>query len=195
MATEGWIKLYRKIEDNPMFTEKPYDRAHAWLDILLTVAHEPKDFLLKGRMVHLEPGQMVFGYRKLAAKWGWSKDKVVRYLATLTATQTATVTATPNGTVLTVEKWASYQGGRDSKRDTDRDTRRDSDKPHTRREEVYKKKEYSAPKSSKMDANVSGRRPSRNVHNFGSEREVDYSAFLEAARQRHVKGGDNGKTD
>jgi len=194
-ASTGWIKLYRKIEDNPMFFEKPFDRTHAWLDILLTVAREEQTFVLKGRTVHLEPGQMVFGYRKLADKWGWSKDAVRRWLATLTATHTATVTATPNGTVLTVENWALYQGGRDTKRDTDRDTKRDSDEPHTRSKEDYKKREYSAPSETKMGANRPRSKTGSNngFHNFQNERRPDYSALLEAKMKKQEE--DNAKTN
>ena len=43
MATPtGWLKIYRKMLDDPNYLRKPFDKTHAWLDILLTVNFEKR---------------------------------------------------------------------------------------------------------------------------------------------------------
>ena len=99
-----------------------YNRPSAWLWLLSNAAYREGVDIATG--VHLEPGQLIASLRFLAREWGWSKDKVSRFLkklegaemierATANATATATASATPTATgenVLTICNWAKYQG-------------------------------------------------------------------------------------
>lgn len=136
---KGWIKLHRQSVDHPIYKQKPFDRWHAWEDILLSVCHEHQEFYSKGELVKLEPGQMVTSYSKLAERWGWSVGKVRRFLSTLTGTGMSTLTGTPSGTVLTVENWVKFQGDRHTDEHTNRHTNRHTDGTLTRREEDKKR--------------------------------------------------------
>lgn len=148
MATPtGWLKIYRKMLDDPNYLRKPFDKTHAWLDILLTVNFEKRVLNIKGTAVTLKPGQMVFGYRQLANRWGWSVDKVRRYFRTLNKTGSATLTSTPNGTLLTVVKWASYQGDKYSERDTDKYTDEYTDKYDKKKDKNVKEEKKTARRS------------------------------------------------
>lgn len=141
MPRNGWIKLYRKLLDDPDFLEKPFDKAHAWIDLLLLANAEEHTFMSKGETITLRPGQLIFGYRQLAARWGWSKNKVCRFIRKLADDGSVTIdgpqngppngpqSGTRNGTLLSLVKWASYQGQRDTSRTTKRYTSRDSDGP------------------------------------------------------------------
>ena len=136
---KGWIKLHRQSVDHPIYNQKPFDRWHAWEDILLSVCHEHQEFYSKGELVKLEPGQMVTSYSKLAERWGWSVGKVRRFLSTLTGTGMSTLTGTPSGTVLTVENWGKFQGDRHTDEHTNRHTNRHTDGTLTRKEEDKKR--------------------------------------------------------
>ena len=107
---KGWIKLYRQSEENPLYFSEPFDRWHAWQDLLLIVNHEKKQFISKGQLITLEPGQTVTSDRILAQRWHWSREKVRRFLKLLNDTSMCTIKRTTNGTILTVVNWAKFQG-------------------------------------------------------------------------------------
>lgn len=109
MTKCGWIKLHRKSVENPMYFEEPFDKWHAWTDLLLMVNHETKQFVSKGQLLTLEPGQMVTSMAILAKRWHWSVNKVRRYFKLLDGMGMCKVDGTPNGTTITVVKWAFYQ--------------------------------------------------------------------------------------
>lgn len=111
MVKGGWIKLYRKSIDNPLYNAEPFDKWHAWQDLLLMANHEPKEFYSKGQLIRLEAGQMVTSIKILAERWRWSENKVRRFLGTLNGSAMGTSNGTPNGTLITIVNWAQYQDG------------------------------------------------------------------------------------
>lgn len=107
---KGWIRLYRQSEDNALYFKEPFDKFHAWIDLLLMVNHEPKQFISKkGQLVNLDAGQTITSHRILADRWQWSRNKVRRFLRLLVDTSMCTVDETTNGTTITVVNWAKYQ--------------------------------------------------------------------------------------
>lgn len=106
---KGWIKLHRQSVDNPMYHSEPFDKWHAWTDLLLMVNHERKQFISKGQLVTLEAGQTVTSMAILAERWQWSVNKVRRYFRLLSDTGMCITNGTPNGTTITVVNWAKYQ--------------------------------------------------------------------------------------
>lgn len=106
---KGWIKLHRQSVDNPLYHSEPFDKWHAWTDLLLMVNHEQKQFISKGQLITLEPGQMVTSAAILAERWQWSTNKVRRYFRLLVGTGMCNIVGTPNGTTITVVNWAKYQ--------------------------------------------------------------------------------------
>ena len=83
MGSTGWVKIYRKIEDCPALISSKYDNAHAWIYLLLTANHKTQSVTFDGERIQVERGQMLTSVRKLSAKWGWSKDKVLYFLRSL----------------------------------------------------------------------------------------------------------------
>ena len=106
---KGWIKLHRQSVDNPMYHSEPFDKWHAWLDLLLMVNHEKRQFISKGQLLTLEAGQTVTSIPILAERWQWSENKVRRYLRLLCDSGMCTRNGSPNGTLITVVNWAKYQ--------------------------------------------------------------------------------------
>lgn len=166
----GYIYLDRKIEENELFKEKPFDELHAWIWLLLKANYKDKKRRLREGIVEIKRGQLVAGYRYLADEWGWSKGKVSRFLDMIEADGMISKNGTQNGTVITIENYAKYQDQRDSERDTDgtlaghsRDTRGDTKK------KVKKDKEHQE-----------GREGARARGAFGllSLSDEDVSAFL-----------------
>lgn len=105
-----YIKLYRKVMENAIFLELPYDRWHAFEFLLLKARRFPTVIILKGKPIRLEVGQLICGEEKLAVKWGWSRGKVKRYLDMLENLGMIKKNGTPYGTLITVENYTKYQG-------------------------------------------------------------------------------------
>jgi hypothetical protein len=87
----GYFKLYRRAfrdadhGGDPLWLEKRvWSRAEAWLYLLSIAAYGPHDKPLRGgRYVHLERGEFYASLRFLGRRWGWSKNKVAKFLSDL----------------------------------------------------------------------------------------------------------------
>lgn len=82
---KGWISLYRNIQDNWLWQEKPYDKAHAWIDLLLSANHQDKKTVLGSELLHIKRGYFVTSQKKLMQRWGWGNTKVRSFLELLKA--------------------------------------------------------------------------------------------------------------
>lgn len=60
-----WRKLFRKIVDNPMYFSEPFDKTHAWIDLILMAEDD---------------GVVRTTVPLLAERWKWSEGKVRRFL-------------------------------------------------------------------------------------------------------------------
>ena len=106
---EGWISLHRKLCEHWLWDEKPYDKARAWIDLLLHINHSGKKFLFDGSFIELNAGQKITSIRKMADRWGWSRSKVSRFLSNLEKDGMLIVNSDTKKTLLTVVNWATYQ--------------------------------------------------------------------------------------
>lgn len=106
---KGWIKLHRKIQDCFIWTDKPYDKARAWVDLLLLATHSDKKMIIDGMTVVISRGSYMTSREKLAKNWGWSVGKVDRFLKTLESEEMITTNRTPKGTVVTIVNYSEYQ--------------------------------------------------------------------------------------
>ena len=114
---DGWISLDRNIRDHWIYSEQPFDRFKAWIDLILSANFRDKTIMVNGKPFLVRRGSFLTSVRKLSERWGWSKDKTSRFLATLRE-DGMIETATPNGTLITIVNYGFYQNRRDTKRDT-----------------------------------------------------------------------------
>lgn len=81
---EGWICLYRKFQENELWTEpRVFSKAEAWLSLLMKANHEQRTFMLGNQMVTVHPGELITSEVKLAQEWRWSRHKVRNYVQLL----------------------------------------------------------------------------------------------------------------
>ena len=140
--TGSYIKLDRGLKNNAIWTEKPFSKGQAWVDLLLLAQGVNKDKEYRGKIQHMKSGVVYTSILYLSKRWGWYRARVYRFLETLidlgmieiqgwtrndtqNDTQNSTKNSTTNGTIITIEKWALYQydGATD---DTNNDTRNDT---------------------------------------------------------------------
>lgn len=148
---KGWIRLYRQSVNNPLYSAEPFDKWHAWQDLLLMVNHERKQFISKGQTITLEAGQTVTSIAILSQRWKWSENKVRRFFRLLNESGMCTADGRANGTIVTIENWAKYQcegqagGSTDGRPDGRADGRLTRMKRNKEGEEVYMVQPETAP--------------------------------------------------
>ncbi len=152
MSRNGWIKLYRKIEDCPIWFDDKFDHSHAWIDLLLMANHRPKTIIFDSQKMEIETGQILTSVRKLSARWGWCKDTTLSFLRLLEDQNMIVRDANAKRTLLTIVNYGFYQGDADTKQDTESDTEsdteQDTESPQTRSKE-YKNNNNVIPKVSR----------------------------------------------
>lgn len=80
---KGWISLYRCIQEHWLWQEKPYDRARAWIDLLLLANHKKNKILLGNELIVVDKGSFITSQAKLMERWGWGNTKVRNFLRLL----------------------------------------------------------------------------------------------------------------
>lgn len=108
MAKQGWIALHRKIKDHWLWEEKPFDKAHAWVDMLLLANHEDNKFLLGNELVEVKSGSFITSEIKLMERWGWGKTKTRAFLDLLQSDGMIIKKSDRKKTTITIVKYGDY---------------------------------------------------------------------------------------
>lgn len=106
---EGWIKLHRCIMDNYLYTAEPFDRLHAWIDILLNCNHDFQKMMLDGKVIAVDEGEWITSFSKLSKRWGWSRCKVTNFVRTLESDNMIHINSTGKYIAVIVDNYAKYQ--------------------------------------------------------------------------------------
>lgn len=134
MANRGWIRLCRSIQDNWMWEETPFSKGQAWIDLLLLANHKDEKFAYKDTVVTGQRGTVYRSYLFLADRWGWSRDKVRRFMSQLESDGMVTTNATRHNTTITIVNYGKYQDFTTTNDTTNRqqtDNRPTTDRQHT----------------------------------------------------------------
>lgn len=106
---KGFVLLWRSIGDNPMFDDgSPFDKFHAWCDLLCMVNYKDKKAIVNGKPVIIHRGQILTSIVKLANRWNWSRNRVARTLNMFEADSMIETKRSSNGTTITVINYGFY---------------------------------------------------------------------------------------
>jgi len=112
MPNPGWIKVWRKLRDNWVWRKKPYSAGQAWLDLLLRCNFSERAIPNRGNVgpATLKPGEAIVSLRRLLNDWGWSQNRVIRFLKALE--NESMIKRVNEGTFTRVKvlNWKQYQG-------------------------------------------------------------------------------------
>jgi len=76
----GYVKLYRCMQDHYLWNETPYDKARAWIDLIMLANHKTGTLRKRGIKITVNRGQVGWSERELGDRWGWSRGKVKRFI-------------------------------------------------------------------------------------------------------------------
>ena len=111
----GWIKIYRKLLDNPISSKPNY--LALWVHLLLMASHEDTDFIWNGNVIKLKKGQFVTGRKQLSHRTGIKETTIERVLDLYEKCGKIGQQKTTKYRLITILKWNEYQVV-DSKRTT-----------------------------------------------------------------------------
>ena len=156
MSTDkGYIKIYRDIREHWIWQEKPYDRARAWIDLIMMANHEPKTILFDGVPMTIDRGQHMTSLSTLAERWGWTRSKVKRFLDVLKSEHMCNTKRNRRGTLITIVKYGFYQDtrntNRNSKKQKSKLLRNSGEHKQDTKEDTKKKEEYTPTAFSEHD--------------------------------------------
>lgn len=121
----GWIKLHRKITDNPLYFSEPFTRSMAWVDMLLIANHTDNFFFKRGIRVDIKTGQTGYDLDTLSKRWKWSRGKVERFLQMLEKDEQIVRQKTNVTTLISIVNYKEYQTD-------DKANRKANDKPNSK---------------------------------------------------------------
>ena len=104
----GYIKLHRKILDNPIVM-KDTECLAVWIYLLLNATHKEKSVMFKGKRVTLKPGQLITGIISISKKMKINKDKVQRTLKLFENDKQIEQQTSNKNRLITIVNWDLYQ--------------------------------------------------------------------------------------
>ncbi len=106
--TEGWIKLHRKLLDNPI--AKKHQWLALWVTLLLLANHNNRNkFIWLGKEVEQKAGEFITGRKALKEQTGIPETTIERILDYLVSSGQIGQQKTTKYRLITILKWNEYQ--------------------------------------------------------------------------------------
>lgn len=105
---QGYIKLHRKILDNPIVC-KDAEHFIVWCYLLLNATHKEVPALFGGKKISLKPGQLITGRKAISQKTGVEESKIKRILKLFENDQQIDRQTTNQNTLISILRWDDYQ--------------------------------------------------------------------------------------
>ena len=103
----GWIKLHRKLRDNPIYNESK--AVHCWIECLLRASHAGKDVYFKRNKIKLEPGMFLMGRQEFGKSIGISGSTAWYWLLRFEKDKMVDIKKTAKCSIVTIIAWNEYQ--------------------------------------------------------------------------------------
>lgn len=105
---EGWIKIHRKILENPIIC-KDSDYLAVWIYLLLNATHKEIPALFKGKKIILQKGQLITGRKSMASQLKISESKIYRIINDFKSEQQIEQQTSNQNSLISILNWDKYQ--------------------------------------------------------------------------------------
>lgn len=75
----SWIRLHRKLMDDPLYFAEPFSKMQAWIDLLLLANFADRVTFIRGNRVTIKRGQVAYSREWFSGRWRWSRGKIDRF--------------------------------------------------------------------------------------------------------------------
>ena len=108
LLMNGWIKLHRKMLENPVVA-KDSDYLSVWIYLLLNAEHDERTILFGGNKIILKPGQLITGRKSIAEFLQINESKVKRILIDFENDQQIDRQRSNKNSLISLKNWDKYQ--------------------------------------------------------------------------------------
>lgn len=151
---KGYVRLYRSLSDNFLWlSNEHFDKRSAWIDLILMANYQPVERFQDGVLIKLDRGELFASRSFLMNRWGWSKDKVLRFLRLLETQGMVHQSPTTKGTIIRIENYGFYQGDKTA----DDTTNETADRPPARQQTIHNLNKVKESNTSKKNIRGGGR--------------------------------------
>lgn len=105
----GWVKLHRSIQEHWLWSDEPFSKGQAWVDLIMKANHKARKINIKGTIISLEIGQQARSERTLSNDWKWSRGKVRRFLKALENNEMIVHQTVPVTSIISICNYSTYQ--------------------------------------------------------------------------------------
>ncbi len=106
----GWVKVYRKILDHPVFKSRDTKVFKTFMYCLLRATHKETKIFFNHQLFGLKPGEFITGHEQAARDLGFSPKTFDRKCHDLQIMQIMTRTMTRRFSIISITNWDTYQG-------------------------------------------------------------------------------------
>jgi hypothetical protein len=117
--SEGYVKIWRKLQDNPMWLTEKFTRGQAWIDLIMLANHKDGFIRKRGLKVPVKRGEVGWSELALAERWQWSRGKVRRFLKELKMVQQIGHQKNNVTSLINLLNYDDYQGDSTTEETTD----------------------------------------------------------------------------
>ena len=105
---DGYIKLHRKILENPVVC-KDAEYFAVWNYLLLNATHKDYPVIFNGKKIILQPGKLITGRYEIAKTFSISDSKVKRILIEFESDRQIDRQRSNKNSLITILNWSLYQ--------------------------------------------------------------------------------------
>jgi len=156
--SDGWVKVYRKVQDNWLWHHRPFSYGQAWIDLVMIANYKEGYIYPRNVQIRIERGQVGYSILQLAARWGWGRTAVKTFLNRLESAHQIVQQNNKLSSVITIIKYEEYQETVQQTEQQPCNSRASTvQQPCTNKKEKKDKKE----KKESLEASVDQDKPSR----------------------------------
>ena len=105
----GWIKIHRDVLYHEIWSDKPFSKGQAWIDLLLWANHSDNKCMIGNKAEEIKRGSFITSELKLMDRWGWGRKKVQLFLKFLESESMIVRSANNKRTAITIVNYDVYQ--------------------------------------------------------------------------------------
>ncbi len=107
---KGWIKLHRKLFNNPILTRsRIFSDLEAWIWLITHANHDDAQVLIGADVIQCKRGDLITSQKKLCMTFRWGNSKLRSFLKRLQKCQMICYKTTTKLTQITIIKYDTYQ--------------------------------------------------------------------------------------
>ena len=103
-----WVKIYKNLMETSFYKNSAV--VHLFVHLLLMANYKKHKFLLGGKEIEVDAGQLITGRKALSEQTGITEQSIRTSLSALKSTKVITILPTPEYSVITICNWNDYQG-------------------------------------------------------------------------------------